>query len=105
MTLISCSHNENWEEFWGKNLPTSNEGYAVLKFDDESNLYLGGEHTVTTGMVEDQYQFEEYCLLYSSNDYGRTWDKIHIPKLLGQISHVDVNGKSIVIVNRYTVTG
>ncbi len=101
LTIVSCGHNEHWEEYFGKNLPSSGQGYEVLKIDDQFNLYLGGEYTVTLGEVNNQYQFERYCVLYSSSDFGRTWNKLPLPKLLGQISHIDVNGGNIVIVNQF----
>lgn len=103
LTLFGCGHNENWEEFKGKNLPDSKEGYEVLKFGDQSNIYLGGSRSITTGKKDNQYQFEDLCILYESSDYGRTWQKLPFPKIKGEISLIDIDGNNIVVVNQFVM--
>ena len=103
LTLFGCGHNENWEEFRGKNLPDSKESYKVLKFGDQSNIYLGGSRSITTGKRDNQYQFEDLCILYESSDFGRTWQKLPFPKVKGEISLIDIDGKNIVVVNQFVM--
>ncbi len=100
LSLLSCGHNENWEEFKGKNLPDSKEGYEVLKFGDQSNIYLGGSRSIAKGKKDHQNQFEDLCILYESSDFGRTWEKLPFPKMKGEISLIDIDGKNIVVVNQ-----
>jgi len=100
LTLFGCGHNENWEEFKGKDLPDF-EGYEILKFGDQSNIYLGGSRSITTGKKDNQYQFEDLCILYESSDYGRTWQKLPFPKIKGAISLIDIDGNNIVVVNQF----
>lgn len=101
LILFSCGHHENWEEFRGKNLPDSKEGCEVLKFGDQSNIYLGGSRSITTETKDSQYQFEDHCILYESSDFGRTWQKLPFPKIKGEISHIDIDGNNIVVVNQF----
>ena len=103
LTLFGCGHNENWEEFIGKNLPDSKEGYRVLRFGDQSNIYLGGSQSITTGRKDNQYQFEDFCILYESSDFGRTWKKLPFPKIKGEISLIDVHENTIVVVNQFVM--
>lgn len=96
----ACGHNENWTEFQGNGLASSDNSYQTLEIIDDDNLYLGGSKTETVGQKANQYIFDDYCVLYHSSDLGKTWNEVDVGKRKGEISHIRKNQDDLFILNQ-----
>lgn len=99
--ILSCGHNENWTEFRSSGLPDSGNSFNVLRTVSSNHLFLGGRRTETLGKSGDNYIFKNYCVLYQSNDGGKTWTNLNISKIEGAITDIKQYDSTILALNQW----
>lgn len=98
--LTNCGYNKNWNEFYPIGLPKTNNSYQCLEIVNENQIYLGGRRTESIRKSDNHFDFNNYCELYHSSDLGRTWTKMNLGELNGEVYFVRKSHDNIVVLNQ-----
>lgn len=108
--LQACTRSitiSEWKEFGATNLYTSSftEKHHFIRADGMGNLYIGGYINKPDSTDNGSYSTKDYCILYKSMDYGRSWIKLPVDSMTGSIRAIAFKGRKIAVLRKPSPNG